>query len=111
MTDIQWIILIAIIIYACLIAIAFKFPRTRDNWTKERKESIQLIMSVTVFITFFIALWYISYVVDWPDAMVIVWWSAALCFLGLILIGIFAPQGIKLNFEKKKDANVPDEEE
>ena len=111
MTDIQWIILIAIILYTSLVAVAFKFPRTKDNWTKERKESIQLLMSLAVFGTFFIALWYISYVVDWPDTMVIVWWSVVFTFFGLILVGIFAPQGIKLNFEKKKDANVPEEPE
>lgn len=102
---------IAVIIYTCLAALAFKFPRTKDNWTKERKESIQLLMSLTVFVTFFIALWYISYVVDWPDTMIIIGWTVAFTFLGLVLIGIFAPQGIKLNFEKKKDANVPEEEE
>ena len=103
--------LIAIIVYTALAAVAFKFPRTKDNWTKERKESIQLLMSVTVFVSFFLALWYISYVIDWPDTMTIIWWGAAFTFLGLILIGIFAPQGIKLDFEKKKDAGVPEEPE
>jgi len=103
MTDTQWIMLIAIIIYACLAAIAFKFPRTKDNWTKERKESLQLLMSITVFGTFFLALWYISYVVDWPDGLVILVWSCAFIFIALILVGIFAPHGIKVNFEKKKE--------
>ena len=111
MTDTQWIMLIAIIIYVCLAAVAFKFPRTKDNWTKERKESLQLVMSLTVFVTFFLALWYISYVIDWPDTMVLISWGAALTFLGLVLVGIFAPQGIKMNFEKKKDADVPEEPE
>ena len=111
MTDAQWIMLIAVIIYVCLAALAFKFPRTRDNWTKERKESIQLLMSLTVFATFFIALWYITYVIDWPDTMVIIGWCAALTFLGLVLIGILAPQGIKLNFEKKKEVKTADEDE
>lgn len=111
MTDTQWIMLIAIILYTCLAAIAFKFPRTKDNWTKERKESLQLIMSLGVFGTFFIALWYISYVVDWPDTMVIVFWSVMFTFFGLILVGIFAPQGIKLNFEKKNEIKTADEDE
>ncbi len=103
--------LIAIIIYTVLAAIAFKFPRTKDNWTKERKESVQLLMSVSVFVTFFLALWYISYVIDWPDAMTLIWWGVVLTFLGLILVGIFAPQGIKLNFEKKKDELKPADDE
>ena len=111
MTDTQWVMLIAIIIYACLAAVAFKFPRTKDNWTKERKESIQLVMSVSVFVTFFIALWYISYVIEWPETMTLIWWGAALTFFGLMLIGIFAPQGIKLNFEKKNEVKVSEEED
>ena len=106
MTTVQWILLIAIIIYTTLAAIAFKWPRTRENWTRERKESIQLLMSTAVFLMLFLALWYISYVVDWPDAMVIIAWSIFLTFAGLVLIGIFAPQGIKLRFEKKKDPTV-----
>lgn len=110
MTETQWVMLIAIIIYTVLAAAAFKWPRTRDNWTKERKESVQLLMSTAVFLMLFFALWYISYVVDWPDPMVIIAWSVALTFAGLILIGIFAPRGIKLRFEKK-DAKVPEEEE
>ena len=111
MTDTQWIMFIAIVLYATLAAVAFKFPRTKDNWTKERKESLQLLMSLAVFGTFFIALWYISYIIAWPDTMVLITWVAALSFLGLVLIGIFAPQGIKLNLEKKKDADVPEEPE
>ena len=110
MTDAQWIMLIAAIIYVCLVAVAFKYPRTKENWTKERKESIQLLMSVGVFLMLFFALWYISYVVDWPDAIVIVVWSCVFIFLGLILIGIFAPHGIKLRFDKKKEVKGPEDE-
>lgn len=103
--------LIAIIIYASLTAVAFKWPRTRENWTRERKESIQLLMSMAVFLLLFFALWYISWVVDWPDAMVIIVWSCAFIFLGLILIGIFAPQGIRFNFEKKNEMKTADDDE
>ena len=110
MTTVQWIMLIALIIYVCLIAVAFKFPRTRENWNKERKQSIQILMSGIVFLMLFLCLWYVSYVVDWPDAMVIIFWSCALTFAGLILMGIFVPQGIKLSFEKKKETKADDDD-
>ena len=103
--------LIAMIIYFCLIAVSIKFPRTRENWDKERKQSIQILMSSIIFIMLFLCLWYISYVVDWPDAIVIIVWSCAFTFVGLILVGIFAPQGIKLKFEKKKDPTVTADED
>jgi small-conductance mechanosensitive channel len=111
MTITQWIMLIAAIIYVCLMAVAFKFPRTRENWTKERKESLQIAMSVTVFLMLFFLLWYASSVIDWPDAIVITVWVCAFTFLGLILVGIFAPDGVKVRFDRKKDAKAPDEDE
>ena len=95
--------LIALIIYVCLVAVAFKWPRTRENWDKERKQTIQILMSTLVFIMLFLCLWYISYVIDWPDAIVIIVWCCAFTFVGLALVGIFAPQGIKLRFENKED--------
>ena len=111
MSDTQWLILIALAVYILLAAIAFKWPRTRDNWTKERKETAQLLMSMTIFLMLFFALWWISWKVEWPDAIVIIVWSIFFTFLGLVLVGIFAPQGIKFKFEKKKEAKVPDEDE
>ena len=107
----HWILLIAAIIYVCLVAVAFRFPRTRENWTKERKESLQIVMSATIFLMLFFLLWYVSSVVDWPDAIVITVWVCAFTFLGLMLVGIFAPVGVKLKFDKKKDAKIPDEED
>jgi len=111
MTDTQWIFLIAIIGYMALAAVGLKWPMTRDNWTKDRKESLQILMSATVFLMLFFALWYISWKVDWPDAIVIIVWSVFFTFLGLVLIGVFAPRGIKLRFEKKKEAGLPEEED
>ncbi len=106
MTTVEWILLIALVIYICLVAVAFKWPRTRENWTKDRKQSVQILMSTVVFLMLFLCLWYISAIVDWPDAIVIIVWAAALTFMGLILVGIFAPQGIKLKFDKKEEKTV-----
>jgi len=111
MSDIQWIMLIAFAIYVCLVAVAIKFPRTRENWTKDRKESLQILMSTVVFLMLFFCLWYVSYVVDWPDAIVIIVWSCAFTFAALVLIAIFAPHGIRLRFEKKKDNMAGPEED
>ena len=113
MTLTHWILLIAAIIYVCLIAVAFKFPRTRENWTKERRESLQIVMSATIFLMLFFLLWYVSSVVEWPDAIVITVWVCAFAFLGLVLVGIFAPHGVRLGFEKKKkvDFDMPDDDD
>jgi small-conductance mechanosensitive channel len=111
MTITQWIMLIAAIIYVCLIAVAFKFPRTRENWTKERKESLQIVMSTTIFLMLFFLLWYVSSVVDWPDAIIVTVWVCAFTFLGLVLVGIFVPEGVKLRFDKKDDAKTQDEDD
>lgn len=107
----QWILLIALIIYICLVAVAFKYPRTRENWTRERRESLQIAMSVTVFLMLFFLLWYVSALVDWPDAMIITVWVCAFTFAALVLVGLFAPQGVKLRFEKKKKTEGPDEDD
>ncbi len=107
MTTTEWILLIAFITYVCLTAVAFKYPRTRENWTKERKETAQILMSATVFLMLFFLLWYVSANVDWPDGVLVTFWACAFTFAGLVLVGIFAPEGIKMRFEKKKDAKMP----
>jgi FlaA1/EpsC-like NDP-sugar epimerase len=111
MNQTNWILLIAAILYVCLMAVAFKFPRTRENWNKERKESLQIVMSATVFLMLFFLLWYVSSVVDWPDAVVIIVWVCGFTFIGLVMVGIFAPEGVKLRFDKKKDVKTPDDDD
>lgn len=111
MTRVQWILLIAFAVYVCLIAVAVKFPRTRENWGKERKETLQILLSATVFLMLFFLLWYISATIDWPDAVLVTVWVCAFTFVGLVLVGIFAPEGVRLRFEKKKEAKAPDEED
>lgn len=111
MTTTEWILLIAIIVYTCLMAVGVKYPRTREHWTKERKETLQILMSATVFLMLFFMLWYVSASVDWPDGVLVTFWVCAFAFAGLVLVGIFAPQGIKLRLEKKKDAKSPDDDD
>ena len=111
MNTVEWLLLIAAIVYVCLVAIAFKFPRTRNDWRKERRETLQTLMSVTLFLMLFFLLWYVSASLDWPDAVLIIFWVCAFSFAGLVLVGIFAPGGVKLRFERKKEAKVQGEDE
>ncbi len=110
MTTTDWILLVSFIIYVCLIAVAFKYPRTKENWTKERKQTLQIIMSATVFLMLFFLLWYVSATVEWPDGVLVTFWACVFAFIGLALAGIFAPQGVKMRFEKKKETK-PEEDE
>jgi protein-S-isoprenylcysteine O-methyltransferase Ste14 len=111
MTSTEWILLIAIIVYISLMAVGVKYPRTREHWTKERKETFQILMSATVFLMLFFMLWYVSASVDWPDGVLVTFWVCVFTFAGLVLAGIFAPQGIKLRFEKKKEAKAANEDD
>ena len=111
MTATEWILLIALIIYICLMAVGFKYPRTREHWTKERKQTLQIIMSATVFLMLFFLLWYVSATVDWPDGVLVTFWACVFAFTGLVLVGIFAPHGVRLRFEKKKESKMPDDED
>ena len=111
MTRVEWILLIAFIIYVFLTALAFKFPRTRENWGKERKQTLQIIMSVTVFLMLFFLLWYVSASVDWPDGVLVTFWACVFVFGGLLLAGIFAPEGVKLRFDKNNVVKPRDEDD
>jgi hypothetical protein len=68
-------------------------------------------MSVTVFLMLFFLLWYVSSVIDWPDAIIVTVWVCAFTFMGLILVGMFAPEGVKLRFEKQKDVKSPEDDD
>ncbi|MFO7618539.1 MAG: hypothetical protein R6W91_02620 [Thermoplasmata archaeon] len=111
MTNTEWILLISFIIYVCLMAVGFKYPRTREHWTKERKQTLQILMSATVFLMLFFLLWYVSATVDWPDGVLMTFWVCVFAFAGLLLAGIFAPQGIKLRLEKRKKEAKPQEDD
>jgi len=104
-------LLVAAIAYVCLLAVALKYPRTRANWTRERRETLQILMSATIFLLLFFLLWYVSANVDWPDGVTVAVWVCAFAFLGLLLIGIFAPHGTRLRFEKKKNPTAPNDDD
>jgi len=111
MTDVDWVLFVALIVYICLLAVALKYPRVKDQWTREARETLQILLSATIFLLLFFLLWYVSASVDWPDAITVTLWVCAFTFLGLMLVGIFAPRGVRLRFEKKKEAKVPEEDD
>jgi len=110
MTGLQWVVLISFVVYVLLGCLALKFPRGRADWKMERKETLYLAMSVTVFLLLFFLLWYVSAVVDWPPALTVIMWVAFFTILALALIAIVAPHGIKLRFEKKDLKNQKEDE-
>lgn len=111
MTTVEWALLAAAVAYICLLAVALKYPRVREHWTRERRETLQLLLSAAVFLMLFFLLWYASATLDWPDAVTITVWVCAFAFAGLVLAGVFAPHGVRLRFEKKKDSVSADDDE
>jgi presenilin-like A22 family membrane protease len=106
----EWMLLVSLCTYVCLGAVAFKYPRGRENWTRERKETLYLALSITVFLMLLFLLWYVSSVIDWPSALTVMLWAsaAALCFL--VAISIFMPHGFRFTF-KKREKRVSEEED
>ncbi len=111
MTTVGWALLAALIVYICLLAVALKYPRVKEQWTRERRETLQILLSSTIFLLLFFLLWYVSASVDWPDAVTVTVWVCSFTFIGLVLVGIFTPRGVRLRFEKKKEAEIPEEDD
>ena len=109
MSVVGWVLLVSTIIYACLGVVAFVFPRARENWTRERKETLHMALSATVFLMLLFLLWYVSAVIDWPPALTIIIWVCAISMFGLLIVGIFVPRGIRLTF-KKKETKIVEED-
>ena len=110
MNAVEWILLISLIIYVCIAALALKFPHVKADWGKERKETLYLALSVTVFLMLFFLLWYVSSVVDWPPALTVMVWAGAAALAFLTAVAIFMPHGIKLSFKKKVERVVEEED-
>ena len=101
METIDWVIMISVIIFICLGVWGVRFPRSSTDWKKDRAESVSMVFSLTLFLAFFLLLWYVMGVIDWPPALDMVIWSSAIIFAILILAAIFLPTGTKLNLGKK----------
>ena len=112
MDTVDWIIIISVIVFICLGIWGIRFPRSGSDWKKSREETMSLVFSLTLFLAFFILLWYVMGVIDWPDAMDMVIWVSAIIFAILILTAIFLPTGTKLNLGKKdKTIKTADDDE
>ncbi len=110
MSTVDWIVLVSVVVYLFLGIIAFKFPRGRGDWHKDWRETLYLMLSAIVFLMLLFLLWYVSAVVSWPPALIVVLWVSAISFFVLVLVGIFVPRGIQLTFTKKQK-KVTEEDE
>lgn len=110
MSTVNWILLIAGILYVCLGAFAFKFPRGGGDWNRDRSETFFMLLSAGVFLMLFFLLWYVSSVVDWPDALTIIFWGSVITLVGLVIVSVFAPTGIKVSLGKKEQKTAEEDE-
>lgn len=110
MTITDWIILVAVVIYVALAALAVKFPRGRGDWRKDKTETLYMALSASVFLMLLFLLWYVSAVIDWPSAITIILWSGLIVLIALVLVGIFVPRGVRFSFGKKERMPVDEEE-
>ncbi len=101
MDTLDWIIIISIIVFICLGVWGIRFPRSGKDWKKDRSETMSMIFSLSLFLAFFLLLWYLMGVVDWPPAMDMIIWASAITFLLLVMAAMFLPKGTKLNLGKK----------
>ncbi len=110
MSTLDWILMISGILYICLGAFAFKFPRGRGDWKKDRSETFFMVLSTSVFLMLFFLLWVVSAVVDWPDALIVVFWACIVTLAGLVIVSVFAPTGIRLSLGKKEQKTADEDE-
>jgi hypothetical protein len=110
MSTTNWVVLISMILYLSLSILAFKYPRGREDWGRDWRETLYLSLSAVVFLMLLFLLWFVSAVVDWPSALTIIFWGSVITLIALVLIGVFVPHGIKLSFSKKVKEMVEEEE-
>ena len=112
METLDWLIIISVIAFICMGIWGVRFPRSGKDWKKSREETMSLVFSLSLFLVFFLLLWYLMGVVDWPPAMDMMIWASAITFLLLILAAVFLPTGTKLNLGKKnKKVQTADDDE
>ncbi len=101
METLSWILIISTIIFAALGIWGIRYPRSAKDWNKDRAETMSLFFSMMIFLVFFLLMWYVVGVIDWPDSMDLIIWSSIIIFLSLILAAIFLPKGTMMNWGKK----------
>ena len=87
-------------------------PGIVSDWKKSREETVSTVFSLMLFLAFFLLLWYVMGVIDWPDAMDMTMWISAIIFVALILAAIFLPTGTRLKLGKKdKSVKTADDDD
>ncbi|MCK5039106.1 MAG: hypothetical protein KAS16_08415 [Thermoplasmata archaeon] len=112
MDTVDWLIIISVIVFICLGIWGIRFPRSGSDWKKSREETVSTVFSLMLFLAFFLLLWYVMGVIDWPDAMNMTMWISAIIFVALILAAIFLPTGTRLKLGKKdKSVKTADDDD
>jgi len=96
------LLIVMFITFLVLAFIAFKVPRGRHDWRKDRAETASLVATGLTFLGMFLLLWYLSSTIDWPPATTILFDSGAVLMVALVIVALVAPDGFKLDFAKEK---------
>lgn len=102
MNGVNWIILFCFAVFVFLAVWGLKFPRTKQDWKKDRIETLSLFVSTMIFLMLFLLLWYVVSIVSWPSVLDIIIWASVILFFIIFLVAVFLPMGVKLKFGKKK---------
>jgi uncharacterized membrane protein len=83
------------IIFCVLSFVAFKYPRGKADWGRDRAETASILGTALTFVLLFLLLWYASATADWPRAVTIAFWGAACATAFLIVAAILFPDGLR----------------
>jgi integral membrane sensor domain MASE1 len=82
--------------------VAVRYPRGRQDWGKDRAETLSLVGSLLTFVLLFLLLWYATSTLDWPSAVVITFWVAVCTVAALVIAALIYPEGMELKFGKRE---------
>jgi len=89
-----WVSLLLLFI-AVVLGLIFRNPR--KDWPFNRKNTLILLGSCAVFLTIMILANVVKKLVDWPAKEILLFGFLLVCFIVLVVIGVFVPRGIRLN--------------
>ena len=88
-----WVLMV-ILFLAVIIGLIFRDPR--KDWPFNTKNTLMLLGSCTVFLTIMILANVVKKLVDWPAKEILLFGFLLVCFMILVIIGVFLPKGIRM---------------
>ena len=86
-------VLLAILFLAVVLGLAFRNPR--EDWPFNRKNTLILLGTCTVFLAIMILVNVVKKLVDWPAKEILLFGFLLVSFLVLVVLGVFVPRGIR----------------